>query len=115
MVRQNDPVLKPLFDALQNHTDPQIRRRWHEFKYSTRSGDMNGFFFGEVGAKRPDVVEVLLSQNEIHLTDVTFAVGDPIHNFKSAFYQVVMERLIDVGTVTSTDYRAPLRQSPVGP
>ncbi len=115
MVRQNDPVLKPLFDALQNHPDPQIWRRWHQFKYSTRSGDMSGFFLGEVRAKRPDVVEVLLSQNEVHVTDVTFAVGDPIHNFKTAFYQVVMERLINVGTVTATDYRAPLQQAPVGP
>jgi hypothetical protein len=115
MVRQNDPVIRPLFDALQNHSDPAIRRRWREFKYSTRAGDMNGFFLGEVGSKRPDVVEVLLSQNEIHITDATFAVGDPIHNFKSAFYRAVMERLINVQTVTSTDYRAPLRQSPVGP
>ncbi|GGX79720.1 hypothetical protein GCM10007160_03880 [Litchfieldella qijiaojingensis] len=115
LVRQNDPVIKPLFDALQNHSDAQVRRRWHEFKYSTRAGDMYGFFLGEVGAKRPDVVEVLLSQNEIHITDATFAVGDPIHNFKSAFYRAVMERLINVGRVTATDYRAPMRQSPVGP
>jgi hypothetical protein len=115
MLAQNDPTLAPIYNALQNHPDPAMRRRWHEFRFSTRGGDMAGFFLGTVGSKRPDVVEVSLSSNAIHITDASFAYADPIHNFKSAFYRVVMERLINVGRVTSTDYRAPLRQTPIGP
>lgn len=75
---------------------------------------MSGFFLGKVGGKKPDLVEVMLSQNTIHVIDASFAYGDPIHNFKSAFYRSVLEHLIDVNTVTSTDYRSPLRQTPVG-
>lgn len=115
MLRQGDPSLTAAFNACENSPDPVIHARWREFRTSTKAGDMSGFFLGRVGSKQPDLVEVLLSQNEIHITDATFAYGDPIHNFKSAFYKAVMERLINVGTVTATDYRSPLRQSPIGP
>jgi hypothetical protein len=115
MLTQNDPTLTAAYNACENHADPAVRRKWQEFKTSTTQGDMSGFFLGTVGKKRPDLVEVMLSQDTIHVTDATFAYGDPIHNFKSAFYKVVMERLVNVSTVTSTDYRAPFRQTPLGP
>lgn len=115
MDRQGDPVLAPAFRALETTTDARLRDRWRQFKTSGRRGDMSGFFLGEVGSKQPDVVEVMLSHDAIHVTDASFAYGDPIHNFKSAFYRSVLEHLIDVGTVTATDYRSPLRQTPVGP
>lgn len=115
MLRQGDPSLTAAYNACEQHPDKAIRARWEEFKSSRKAGDMSGFFLGTVGSKRPDIVEVMLSQGEIHITDATFAYGDPIHNFKSAFYKVVMERLINVKTVTSTDYRSPARQTPVGP
>lgn len=115
MLAQNDPTLTPAYNALETHANPQIRQRWREFKLSSHAGDMSGFFLGTVGSKRPDIVEVNLSGNAIHIVDASFAHSDPIHNFKSAFYRTVIERLINVTTVTSTDYRAPLRQTPVGP
>lgn len=113
MLRQGDPTLTAAYNACEHNTNPDIVKRWQEFKTSTKKGDMSGFFLGTVGTKRPDIVEVMLSQSEIHITDASFAYGDPIHNFKSAFYKVVMERLINVSTVTSTDYRSPLRQTPI--
>jgi hypothetical protein len=113
MLAQKDPGLTAAYNACENNTDPGFRRRWNEFKNSGTQGDMSGFFWGTVGKKRPDLVEVMLSQNAIHITDASFAYQDPIHNFKSAFYKSVVERLINVGTVTSTDYRAPLRQTPM--
>ncbi|WP_233841155.1 DUF4157 domain-containing protein [Dyella sp. 2HG41-7] len=113
MLRQGDPTLTAAYNACEHNTNPDVVKRWQEFKNSTKKGDMCGFFLGKVGSKRPDIVEVMLSQNEIHITDASFAYGDPIHNFKSAFYKVVMERLINVTTVTSTDYRSPLRQTPI--
>jgi hypothetical protein len=121
LVNSGNPVLKPAYDLCENYThpDPQIqsafRKRWEEFKNSQKSGDMSGFFMGMVGDKKPDVVEVMLGQGEIHIYDASFAYGDPIHNFKSAFYRAVMESLINVNTVTATDYRSPLRQTPMGP
>jgi hypothetical protein len=115
MLAQNDPTLTPAYNALETHADPGIRQRWREFKLAARDGNMAGFFLGTVGSKRPDIVEVNLSGNAIHVVDASFAYNDPIHNFKSAFYRTVIERLINVGTVTATDYRAPLRQTPVGP
>lgn len=113
MLRQGDPTLTAAYNACEHNANPDIVKRWQEFKTSAKKGDMSGFFLGKVGSKRPDIVEVMLSQNEIHITDASFAYGDPIHNFKSAFYKVVMERLINVSTVTSTDYRSPLRQTPI--
>lgn len=113
MLRQNDPTLTPAYNACENHSNPEVRKKWQEFKTSSKAGDMSGFFLGKVGSKRPDIVEVMLSQNEIHITDASFAYADPIHNFKSAFYKAVMERMTTVGTVTSTDYRAPLLQKPM--
>lgn len=114
-VRQGDPGLTAAFNACEHNRNPSIRARWREFQTSAEKGDMSGFFLGKVGSKKPDIVEVMLSQNAIHITDATFAYGDPIHNFKSAFYQAVVQQLIDVKTVTSTDYRAPFKQTPVGP
>jgi hypothetical protein len=119
MVRQNDATLAPAFSALENLPNTpenrRLRARWHEFKWSAGRGDMSGFLLGKVGNKRPDIVEVSLSSDVIHITDASFAHNDPIHNFKSAFYRSVIERLTSVGTVTSTDSRSPLRQTPVGP
>ena len=117
MLRQHDPVLEPAYQLCQNHPDRAIRARWERFQLNQASDspDLSAFFLGKVGAKRPDVVEVLLSQSEIHITDASFAYSDPIHNFKTAFYRTVLERLINVKTVTATDYRSPLRQTPVGP
>jgi hypothetical protein len=112
-LRQGDPDFTAAYNACENNTDPAFRRRWNEFKNSPNQGDMSGFFLGKVGSKRPDMVEVMLSQDEIHINDVSFAYQDPIHNFKSAFYKKVMEHLINVKTVTSSDYRAPLRQTPM--
>ncbi len=114
-VEAGDPVLAPAFKFLEEHPDPAVRQRWEEFKYSAKGGDMSGFLLGKVGDKRPDVVEVMLSQSEIHVLDASFAYQDPIHNFKTAFYRSVLEQMIDVETVTGTDYRAPFRQTPVGP
>lgn len=115
LVDANDPVLRPAYDRCELSTDPSIQRRWEEFKWSAKQGKMSGFFLGKVGSKQPDIVEVRLSANEIEIIDPTFAVGDPIHNFKSAFYRAVVERLIDVATVTATDFRAPGRTTKIGP
>jgi hypothetical protein len=113
MLRQGDPELTAAYNLCENNPDPAFKKRWDEFKNSPKKGDLSGFFLGTVGSKRPDMVEVMLGQNEIHIADVTFAYQDPIHNFKSAFYKTVMQRLINVKTVTSTDYRAPLKQTPL--
>ena len=113
MLAQKDPGLTAAYNACESNVDPGFKKRWNEFKYSNKQGDMSGFLLGTVGKKRPDMVEVMLSQDTIHITDASFAFSDPIHNFKSAFYKTVMERLITVGTVTSTDYRAPMLQTPM--
>ena len=115
MVAQNDPTLRPAYDALENHPDASVRRRWEQFQLGQESGEPHPFFFGRVGNKRPDVVEVMLSSNHVSVTDASFAYGDLIHNFKTAFYRVVLERLI-MGSirVTAIDYRSPWRQTPVG-
>ncbi|KFN42966.1 DUF4157 domain-containing protein [Arenimonas oryziterrae] len=113
MLAQKDPGLTAAYNACESNVDPGFKKRWNEFKYSSKQGDMSGFFLGTVGKKRPDMVEVMLSLDTIHIVDASFAFSDPIHNFKSAFYKTVMERLITVGTVTSTDYRAPLLQTPM--
>jgi len=117
MLAQHDPVLEPAYNLCENNPNATIRARWERFKLNQFADDasLHEFFLGRVGDKIPDVVEVMLSQNEIHIIDASFAYEDPIHNFKTAFYRAVMQRLINVGTVSATDYRSPIRQTPVGP
>jgi Domain of unknown function (DUF4157) len=112
-MRQGDAELTAAYDLCENHPDPAVRRRWQEFKTSQKQGDMSGFFLGKVGTKRPDLVEVMLSKDTVHVTDISFAYQDPVHNFKTAFYKAVIQHLINVKTVTATDYRAPLKANPL--
>jgi hypothetical protein len=123
-VAANDPVLRPAWDACENSPDPVLRRQWNEFLFGMREmpganraardrfrqhlldlpgGSGEGFGAGRVGNKQPDIIEVLLSQDTIHVTDPSQQWSAAVHNFKTAFYEAVLRQLIDVGTVTSTD------------
>jgi hypothetical protein len=117
MLGQHDAVLEPAYNLCEHHPQADIRARWERFKLNQLGDDasLREFFLGTVGSKRPDVVEVMLTQNEIHIIDASFAYSDPIHNFKTAFYRAVIERLINVQSVTASDYRSPFRQTPIGP
>jgi hypothetical protein len=67
-----------------------------------------------VGAKQPDVIEVLLSADAIHVLDPSQAWSTAVHNFKTAFYEAVLRQMIDVGTVTSADTGGGMRIRPTG-
>jgi hypothetical protein len=112
LVRRNDPTIKPAYDACESLSDPAMRRRWEEFKWAQNKGNPRPFFLGNVGDKRPDRVEVNLSSGEIAVIDATFAYGDKIHNFKTAFYKAALEHMIKGKiTIKALDYRAPGRQT----
>lgn len=127
-LHQGDPVLSRLIriDGRGNvellalrSLPPELRRKlqfeWNEFLLSPQGGTMKGFLFGEVGNKKPDVVEVMLSSGALPVIDATFRSNHPIHAFKTAFYRAVLEQVTGVGTVTAGDYRSGRRQTPVGP
>ena len=80
----------------------------------TPGGRGDGLSAGPVGSKRPDVIEVLLSQDAIHVLDPSQRWADPVHNFKTAFYEVVLRQLIDVAHVTSADTGGGARVRPTG-
>jgi hypothetical protein len=117
-VAANDPSLRPAWDALENNPNPAVRAAWNEFLFGRRNigprerqalmaatGEVagRGFVAGRVGGKQPDLLEVLLSEDAIHVLDPSQRWGDPVHNFKTAFYEAVLRQLINVATVTSTD------------
>jgi hypothetical protein len=134
-VAANDPALRPAWDALENSTNPAVRRLWNEFLFGRRdmpgatpaardryrqalmdapSGSGEGFGAGLVGNKQPDVIEVLLSESALHVLDPSQRWADPVHNFKTAFYEAVLRQLIDVATVTSADTGGGARVRPTG-
>jgi hypothetical protein len=114
MLSQKDPTLSPAYEACETLHDSAMRRRWEEFKWAQSAGNPRSFFLGNVGDKRPDIVKVNLSTNEIAITDASFAYADKIHNFKTAFYKTVVERMIHGSVlVTAVDYRAPSRKRPI--
>ena len=108
---EKDPTLYPAYDACEKLQDSATRRRWEEFKWAQKNEKQNPFFLGTVGNKRPDIVKVNLSSNEITIVDTSFAYAEKIHNFKTAFYKTVLERVIRGSVVlTAIDYRSPSRK-----
>ena len=135
LVAANDPVLRPAWDACENSPNPALRREWNRFLFGSEElgaggraarerfrralldlpgGSGEGFGAGRVGNKQPDILEVLLSQDTIHVLDPSQAWSTAVHNFKTAFYEAVLRRLIDVGNVTSADTGGGMRIRPVG-
>ena len=115
LVAAGDPVLEPAYRAAESHRSADVRRRWQEFLLGQGEGDLSAFMLGKVGNKQPDVVEVMLSRDTIVVTDPSLAYSDPIHNFKTAFYRAVLERLVPGVDVGARDYRSEARQVLVGP
>jgi hypothetical protein len=123
LVRQNDPVVTPAFELCERlaaearerrKTQPpgsgkrpeDFADRWEDF--------LSDFGKGTIGAKKPDILEVMLTRDQIVVSDPSLAYSDPIHNFKLAVYRAVLERLINV-QVGATDIRSLLRQTLAGP
>lgn len=134
-VAANDPALADAWNALEASTDPALQRSWNKFLFGRERmpganaaarqrfrqalldspvGSGEGFGAGRVGDKRPDVIEVLLSQDAIHVLDPSQRWSDPVHNFKTAFYEAVIRQLIDVANVTSADTGGGSRVRPTG-
>jgi Domain of unknown function (DUF4157) len=120
---QPNAVLRPAFERCEALAAEAMARRaaqpptrgrrprdfadeWAEFQASFRRG--------RIGNKRPDIVELMLSRNQIVLVDPSLAYSNPIHNFKSAVYRAVFERLINA-EVAGGDIRSLQRQTLVGP
>jgi hypothetical protein len=96
--------------------DPNPRGRPSDRRGVSRAGDRSGILLGVIGDKRPDFVHVDLGPTTgtggLGMIDSTFALGDPRHLFKSAFYQAVLEAMTGLRT-SATDYRSALRQRPL--
>jgi hypothetical protein len=93
---------------------PQARAAFRQALLDAPGGSGEGFGAGRVGNKQPDILEVLLSQDTIHVLDPSQRWSDPVHNFKTAFYEAVLRQLIDVGQVTSADTGGGARIRPTG-
>ncbi len=130
-----DPALRQAWNALEASTNPALRREWNEFLFgrselpgrnaaeqarfrlsllATAGGGFEGFGSGLVGDKRPDIIEVVLSQDAIHVIDPSQRWSNPVHNFKSAFYEAVLRELVNVGQISSVDTGGGARIRPTG-
>ncbi|OUC11762.1 MAG: hypothetical protein B0A82_26620 [Alkalinema sp. CACIAM 70d] len=108
----SDPLLKPAWDKVVQYSKdphfPDTRRDCLNFLNFSKEND---FLLGKIGNKKPDIVEVTLGQNRIIVTDATLAYNHPLHNFKTAFYIAVIQRLIGGIKVEGQDFRAIKRQT----
>lgn len=68
------------------------------------------FAKGEVGNKRPDLIEMFFGENRAVITDVTQRVGDLVHNFKMQVYVEVMRSLTGYRDVGGLEYNTTREQ-----
>ena len=66
------------------------------------------------GTKKPDILEVMLSRNQLVVSDPTLAYDDPAHNLKLAVYRAISARLINA-QVGAIDIRSLFRHTLAGP
>lgn len=107
------------------HPDPAVRafrERFAEFAWRQAEvqgehvhGTQNGFLLLELGALRPDFIELELSQGRARVTDATMDFNNPIHNLKTAVYQAIIESLLPGVHISASDYRSLGRQTVVAP
>jgi hypothetical protein len=57
----------------------------------------------------------MLSQNQVVVTDPSFACGDAIHNLKLAVHRAIVERLLPGVQAGATDIRSALRYTLAAP
>jgi hypothetical protein len=123
LLQQNDPVLRSAYYLAEKaangarerrRSEPPTRGRRPEDFADRWSEFLREFRRGTNGTKKPDILEVLLSRNQITVIDPSLAYADPSHNFKLAVYLAIIQRLINV-QVGGTDIRSRSRQTLVGP
>lgn len=124
LLAANDASVRPAYDLCERTaqeardrraTAPPGRGRRPEDFADRWAEALRDFRRGTIGAKKPDILEVMLSQNQIVVTDPSLAYADPIHNFKLAVYRAVIERLLPGVQVGAMDIRAVLRHTLAGP
>jgi hypothetical protein len=69
--------------------------------------ELESFAKGDVGTKRPDLIEVFFKKDRAVVTDITQKVGDPVHNFKTRFYIEVIKALTGWTDVGGLEYNSP--------
>ena len=67
---------------------------------------------GEIGGKRPDLVEVFPDQQRIEVTDVTLKFGDKFHKFKTELYAEYLRDTFPGFSVSGNEYKGPKLQDP---
>ncbi len=123
LVAAGDPVVAPYYQQCEAlaRTDPAFRREWHNFLWGNqRSGSAgrrgpsgeagSAFMLGVNGYRKLDMADVLVSANTVRVADASFAYLSPIHNFKTAYYRSLIERLMPGFTVTAEDIRSATRR-----
>jgi hypothetical protein len=109
------------FAFMENFTDPGnperqriVREQWRRFAWEPRKKGKQpgGFMLGDVANKEFDAAEFLLDRDLVVVTDSTHPYNNPIHNFKTLFYALVIETATGL-QAGSTDYRSAFRQNPI--
>ncbi len=123
LVAAGDPVVAPYHQQCEAlaRTDPAFRREWNNFLWGNQrsgsagrrgpSGDAgSAFMLGVNGFRKLDMADVLVSADTVRVADASFAYLSPIHNFKTAYYRSLIERLMPGFTVTAEDIRSATRR-----
>lgn len=59
----------------------------------------------QVGALKPDVVDVTFSTRQVRIDDITLTENDPYHRFKTKVYKRIMEEMLPGFTVIANDVK----------
>lgn len=69
-----------------------------------RRAELVEFESGEVGNKRPDLVELFFTESRAVVTDITQRTGDAFHNFKTEFYIQVLKDILGWHDVNGVNF-----------
>ncbi len=75
-----------------------------EKKLEAQRAELAEFEAGNVGNKRPDLVELFFAERRAIVTDITQRTGDPLHNFKTAFYIEVLKAILGWSDVNGVNF-----------
>jgi len=78
-------------------------QRW-ESTLQTRRAELTNIESGEVGSKRPDLVEVFFTERRAIVTDITQRTGDPLHNFKTELYVDLIKEILGWSEVNGVNF-----------
>jgi hypothetical protein len=98
-----------LWNLAHDRLSPELRKKYEHLDRTSILNlrrELSSFDTGVIGRKRVDIADFDFEGKRAMVTDITKRGGDPWHNFKTRFYQAVLQELmpeLDVSAMEISD------------